>query len=141
MRLPSAREQRPFPDRATSYSVAPLAGFAGAAFARALSLGPRFGPHPGARLDKNYLEIAGHAWRALTARKDGPSLYDVCDPLLLNGHGGDAHLCKFYRTALGNPPLRSLLRRAGLPALSDSARMGALQDAISHARGDAAPDV
>ena len=28
--------------------------------------------------------FAGAACRALTARKDGPSLYDVCDPLLLN---------------------------------------------------------
>ena len=91
-------------------------------------------------MDKNYLEIAGTAWRALTARKEGPSLYDVCDPLLLNGHGGDAHLCKFYRTALGNPPLRSLLRGAGLPELSDPARMSALQNAISRARDDAAPD-
>ena len=27
--------------------------------------------------------FAGAAYRALTARKDGPSLYDVCDPLLL----------------------------------------------------------
>src|ERR1700757_633281 len=122
-----------------SYSVGPLAGFAGASFARALSLGPRVTAARG-RVDKSYLEIAGHAWRALTARKDGPSLYDVCDPLLLNGHGGDAHLQKFYRTALGNPPLRSLLRGAGLPELSDPGRMRALQNAISSARDDAAPD-
>ena len=46
--------------------------------------------------------------------KDGPSLYDLCDPLLLNCDGGDPHLGKFYRTALGNPALRPLLRRAGL---------------------------
>src|SRR5579863_6626986 len=32
-------------------------------------------------------DVAGAACRALTARKDGPSLYDVCDPLLLNGAG------------------------------------------------------
>jgi hypothetical protein len=91
-------------------------------------------------LDKNYLEIAGTAWRALTAKKDGPSLYDVCDPLLLNGHGGDAHLCKFYRAALGNAPLRSLLRGAGLPELSDPGKMSALQNAISTARDQAEPD-
>jgi hypothetical protein len=91
-------------------------------------------------LDKSIYETAGVAWRALTARKDGPSLYDVCDPLLLNGHGGDAHLCKFYRTALGNPPLRSLLRGAGLSELSDGGRMAALQQAISRARDDAEPD-
>jgi hypothetical protein len=91
-------------------------------------------------LDKSIYEIAGEAWRALTAKKDGPSLYDVCDPLLLNGHGGDAHLQKFYRTALGNPPLRSLLRGAGLPELADPARMRGLQNAICSARDDAAPD-
>ena len=50
--------------------------------------------------------IAGAAYRALTAVKDGPSLYDVCDPLLLNHRGGDPHLGKFYKTALGNPALR-----------------------------------
>ena len=58
--------------------------------------------------------FAGAAYRALTARKDGPSLYEVCDPLLLNGHGGDPHLARFYKTALGNPALRPLLRRTGL---------------------------
>jgi hypothetical protein len=36
----SGAEPEAFPDRVMSYSVAPLAGFAGAAFARALSLGP-----------------------------------------------------------------------------------------------------
>ena len=91
-------------------------------------------------MDRSIYETAGVAWRALTARKDGPSLYDVCDPLLLNGHGGDAHLQKFYRTALGNAPLRSLLRGAGLTELSDPARMSALQNAISRARDDSAPD-
>ncbi len=91
-------------------------------------------------MDKSIFEIAGQAWRALTAAKEGPSLYDVCDPLLLNGHGGDAHLQKFYRTALGNAPLRSLLRGAGLPELSHPDRMAALQGAISRARDDAAPD-
>ena len=67
---------------------------------------------------------AGAACRALTARKDGPSLYDVCDPLLLNGAapnvGGDQHLAKFYRTALANPALRPLLRRTGLAELNDA---------------------
>ena len=41
--------------------------------------------------------------------EDGPSLYDVCDPVLLKYRGGDAHLGKFYRTALSNPALRPLL--------------------------------
>ena len=74
--------------------------------------------------------IAGAAFRALTARKDGPSLYDVCDPVLLKYRGGDPHLGKFYRTALGNPALRPLLRRTGLPALRDEKRLGALQEAL-----------
>lgn len=85
-------------------------------------------------------QLAGAAFRALTAGKTGPSLYDVCDPLLLNGHGGDAHLAKFYKTALGNVALRALLRRAGLPELSDPARMAALQAALTAARDDAEPD-
>jgi len=85
-------------------------------------------------------EIAGAAYRALTARKDGPSLYEVCDPLLLNGAGGDAHLAQFYRTALGNPALRPLLRRTGLVELNDDARLQGLREALIRARDDAAPD-
>ncbi|MGB8402374.1 hypothetical protein [Bradyrhizobium sp.] len=84
--------------------------------------------------------FAGAAVRALTACKDGPSLYDVCDPLLLSYQGGDPHLGKFYRTALGNPALRSLLRRTGLPELRDETRLRALQEALSRARDDAEPD-
>ena len=78
--------------------------------------------------------FAGAAYRALTARKDGPSLYDVCDPLLLDYRGGDPHLGKFYRTALGNPALRPLLRRTGLPQLRDERRMTRLRDALTRAR-------
>jgi hypothetical protein len=84
--------------------------------------------------------FAGAAFRALTARKDGPSLYDVCDPVLLNYRGGDPHLGKFYRTALGNPALRPLLRRTGLPALNDRARLQRLRAALTHARDAAEPD-
>src|SRR5207247_1443192 len=84
--------------------------------------------------------IAGAAFRALTARKDGPSLYDVCDPVLLKYRDGDPHLGKFYRTALGNPALRPLLRRTGLPALRDAKRLGALQEALRQARDEAEPD-
>ncbi|RZN13506.1 hypothetical protein CWO90_44795, partial [Bradyrhizobium sp. Leo121] len=85
-------------------------------------------------------DIAGAVCRSLTVRKDGPSLYDVCDPLLLKYRGGDAHLGKFYRTAIGNPALRGLLRRTGLPALRDNARLGALQAALKEARDAEAPD-
>jgi hypothetical protein len=88
----------------------------------------------------NFHQIAGAACRALTARKDGPSLYDVCDPVLLRYDGGDRHLGKFYRTALGNPPLRALLRRTGLPELRDGGRLEALQQALTKARDDASPD-
>jgi len=85
-------------------------------------------------------EMAGAVCRALTARKDGPSLYDVCDPLLANGAGGDQHLARFYRTALGNPALRPLLRRAGLAELNDTYRLDALRQALTRARDDEAPD-
>jgi hypothetical protein len=84
--------------------------------------------------------FAGAACRALTARKDGPSLYEVCDPLLRHYTGGDPHLGKFYRTALGNPALRPLLRRTGLSELRDEPRLRALCDALTCARDAAAPD-
>jgi hypothetical protein len=84
--------------------------------------------------------FAGAAFRALTAHKDGPSLYDVCDPLLQSYSGGDPHLGQFYRTALGNPALRPLLRRTGLPALRDENRLGALREALRRARDEAEPD-
>jgi hypothetical protein len=84
--------------------------------------------------------IAGAAYRALTARKDGPSLYDLCDPLLLNPPGGDPHLAKFYKTALGNPALRAILRRAGLPDLRDAGRSEALRTALIQARDATEPD-
>jgi hypothetical protein len=84
--------------------------------------------------------FAGAAYRALTAGKDGPSLYDICDPLLLHHRGGDPHLAKFYKTALGNPPLRALLCRAGLPELSDPPRLQAVREAVTRARDDASPD-
>ena len=74
----------------------------------------------------NFSYFAGAACRALTARKDGPSLYDVCDPLLRKYTGGDPHLGKFYRTALGNPALRPLLRRTGLSELRDEGRLRSL---------------
>jgi hypothetical protein len=84
--------------------------------------------------------FAGAACRALMAQKDGPSLYDICDPVLLKSRGGDAHLSKFYRTALGNPALRPLLRRAGLPELRDEPRLMSLREALTRARDDAEPD-
>jgi len=87
-----------------------------------------------------FQHLAGAAYRVLTARKDGPSLYDVCDPVLLNPGRGDPHLCKFYRTALGNPPLRALLRRTGLAELREEGRLERLRQALLAARDDEAPD-
>jgi hypothetical protein len=87
-----------------------------------------------------FQHVAGAAYRALTARKDGPSLYDVCDPLLLCHHGGDQHLSKFYKTALGNPALRPLLRRTGLTELREERRLQRLQEALTRARDDEQPD-
>src|SRR3954447_15293849 len=87
----------------------------------------------------SFQTFAGATFRALTASKDGPSLYDLCDPVL-SRPGGDAHLAKFYKTAIGNPALRTLLRRAGLPELRDPPRFQALQNALAHARDDESPD-
>lgn len=84
--------------------------------------------------------MAGAAFRALTASKDGPSIYDVCDPVLLNGHGGDRHLAQFYKTALRNPALMALLRRAGLPELKDEARLASIRNALVMARDQDNPD-
>jgi hypothetical protein len=88
----------------------------------------------------NLHHIAAATYRALTCRKDGPSLYDVCDPLLSKQSGGDPHLSKFYRTALGNPALRSLLRRTGIPELRDAGRLQSLRAALIRARDDENPD-
>jgi hypothetical protein len=87
-----------------------------------------------------FQDIAGAAWRALTVQKDGPSLYDVCDPVLARQGGGDPHLAKFYKTALANPALRPLLRRTGLVELKDEALLARLREALIRARDDAEPD-
>ncbi len=84
--------------------------------------------------------MAGAAWRSLTGAKAGPSLYDLCDPLFRRATTGDPHIAKFYNTALGNPALRPLLRRAGLPELRDPATFAALRTALTRARDDVEPD-
>jgi len=88
-------------------------------------------------MDFQYLTSS--LYQALTAGKDGPTLFDVCDPVLANGEG-DPHLRRFYRTALGNPALRLLLRRAGLPELRNPARRQALTAALTAARDETSPD-
>ncbi|KPF94450.1 hypothetical protein IP86_22065 [Rhodopseudomonas sp. AAP120] len=86
------------------------------------------------------LTMAGAAVRALTARKQAPSLYDLCDPVFLGRKHGDPHISKFYKTALANPALRPLLRSAGLPELKDPVRFRAIRDALIAARDASDPD-
>ena len=88
----------------------------------------------------NISAMAGAAFRALTARKDGPSVYDLCDPVLHSSRSGDAHLVQFYKTALRNPALVPLLRRAGLSELKDDALVARLREALTSARDGAEPD-
>src|SRR4029450_1925901 len=66
--------------------------------------------------------FARAAYRAFTTAKNGPTLYDLCDPLLAGAGEGNAHLRTFYKKALANPALRLLLSRAGMPQLRDEAR-------------------
>ncbi len=84
--------------------------------------------------------FAGAACRALTAAKDGPTLYELCDPLLSGSPAGDPHLAKFYQTALGNPALRAILRRSGVSELREEAHLALLREAITRARDDETPD-
>ena len=88
----------------------------------------------------SFQHFAAAAWRALTSPKDGPSLYELCDSVLLHPGQGNPHLAKFYRTALANPALRPLLRRAGIPELRDPSCFEALRTALSRARDDRSPD-
>ncbi len=83
--------------------------------------------------------FAGATWRTLTSAKDGPSLYDVCDPVFGTAGTGDPHLAQFYRTALANIALRPLLCRSGLAELRDPARLDALRGALVAARDHAEP--
>jgi hypothetical protein len=86
------------------------------------------------------LQYLSHIYRALTATRNGPTVTSLCDPLLRGPGGGNAHLRKFYQTAIGNPALRPLLARAGLPQLRDASAFSALRDAIVAARDQEAPD-
>lgn len=82
----------------------------------------------------------GAAYRAFTTKKKGPTLYDLCDPLLLGPGTGDAHMRRFYKTALANPVLRPLLSRAGVPQLRSETCFHALRSALISARDEASPD-
>jgi hypothetical protein len=88
----------------------------------------------------NALIFLRAARAVLASNRNGPTLFELCDPLLKRAEVGDAHLRRFYRTALANPALRLLLRRAGLPQLRDEACLMALREAIITARDAATPD-
>jgi hypothetical protein len=76
----------------------------------------------------------------LAHRRTGPTLFEVCDPLLRGAGGGDAHLRRFYKIAVANPALRLLLSRAGLPHLREEGRLRAVQEAIRTARDATSPE-
>jgi hypothetical protein len=86
------------------------------------------------------LDLLRSAGAVLAGRRSGPTLFEVCDPLLRGSGGGDAHLRRFYKTAIANPVLRLVLGRAGLPQLREEKRLRAVQDAIRIARDAATPD-
>lgn len=80
------------------------------------------------------------AYRTLMAAKRGPTLYDLCDPLLAGAGDDDGHIRRFYKKALANPALRLLLSRAGVPQLLDKGRFQALTASLRAARDEPSPD-
>ena len=90
----------------------------------------------------NLRHFARAAYRIVTTDRVGPTIYDLCDELLLTPSPsvGNAHLRRFYKTALSNVALRPILGRAGLPQLRDEARFRALQAALRAARDEVSPD-
>jgi len=90
----------------------------------------------------NFRHFAHAAYRVATTERVGPTIFDLCDELLLapSPSVGDAHLRCFYKTALSNVALRPLLSRAGLPQLQDEERFRVLHDALRAARDEATPD-
>ena len=90
----------------------------------------------------NFRHFAHAAYRIVTTERVGPTIYDVCDELLLApSHSvGNDHMRRFYKTAISNVALRPVLGRAGLPQLRDEARFRALQNALRAARDEASPD-
>jgi hypothetical protein len=49
---------------------------------------------------------------AVTAAKNGPTIYQLCDPLLRGPGGGDQHLRQLYKIAIRNPPLGTVSEKA-----------------------------
>jgi hypothetical protein len=89
---------------------------------------------------RHLIELFRVVYRAVTAAQNGPTIYELCDPLLRGSGSGNQHLRQVYKVAIRNPPLARLLARAGLPQLRDEARRQALQQAIVAARDEVAPD-
>ena len=86
-------------------------------------------------------DCARAASRVLTRQATGPTLYELCDPLLLAPDAAsESHLQRFYRVALAHPALRLILRRAGLPHLRDPNWLNAVRQSIRAARDDSSPD-
>jgi hypothetical protein len=86
------------------------------------------------------LHFARAACNTLFAQKSGPTLYELCDPVLRSPESGDAHIAAFYRKAVANLPLRLVLGRAGLPDLREPALLHAVRGAIIAARDETSPD-
>ena len=98
--------------------------------------------HSGTNIDLMALiHYTRSAFRVLTQPSDGPTLYELCDPLLLASTPADeSHLQRFYRVALAHPALRLILRRAGLPHLRDPSWCNAVRQSILAARDEPYPD-
>ena len=98
--------------------------------------------HSGTNIDLMALiHYTRSAFRVLTQPSDGPTLYELCDPLLLASTPADeSHLQRFYRVALAHPALRLILRRAGLPHLRDPSWCDAVRQSILAARDEPQPD-
>ncbi|MCI0468126.1 MAG: hypothetical protein L0Y57_14190 [Beijerinckiaceae bacterium] len=87
-----------------------------------------------------FSQLARAACEILSAQKNGPTLYDLCDPILLSPGNGSPQIRKLYQKALANPPLRLILSRAGLPQLRDPSRLEAVRCALTAARDEDSPD-
>jgi hypothetical protein len=80
------------------------------------------------------------ACKTFFMQKSGPTLYDLCDPVLVSRESRGTQIGTFYRRAVANPPLRLVLCRAGLPQLRDPTLLDNIRRAILAARDEVSPD-